>query len=222
MCLHNYTQHSGCGHIGESHTQPWTLCDAAVQRLNSLRGPNSPPLSPAAMTYAPPKRTSSTRRFFSLSRSNTAASRRTTSGLTGTSRDSTTSHGSYTQALTAAVNYATLPDHQLAAVKCAQPIKSTHVSREMDVCKTCKRWIDDMRSMLSRYDKTGSIRGTSAFERFLKGEEDCAEDDLTVPLEDCAGARQAIIMGHSENGLMMDARGLEELERELNEKRGFY
>jgi hypothetical protein len=133
------------------------------------------------------------------------------------------SHGSYTPALSAALNYATLPDHQLVAVKCEQSIKSTHVSREMDVCKTCKRWIDDMRSMLVRYDKTGSIRGTGAFEKFLKGEEDSAEDDLTVPLDDCVGARQAIIMGHSENGLMIDgAGGLEALERELNEKRGFY
>jgi hypothetical protein len=182
----------------------------------------SPPLSPATPTYAPPKRTSSTRRFFSLSRSNTAVSRRTLSGGAGTPRDSLQSHGSYSPALSATLDYATLPDHQLLAVKCAHPVKSTHVSREMDVCKTCRRWIDDMRYMLGRYDKTGNIRGTGAFERFLKGEEDCGEEDVTVALEDCGGARQAIVMGRAEGGLGMEGKGLEELERELNEKRGFY
>lgn len=61
-----------------------------------------------------------------------------------------------------------------------------------------------MRGMLARYDKTGSIRGTAAFEAFLKwrgeggGEE---EGDLTVPLDDSVdgvalGAREAIILGH--------------------------
>ncbi|KAF2027654.1 hypothetical protein EK21DRAFT_91307 [Setomelanomma holmii] len=236
MCFHNYTQHNGCGHIGESHTHPWTLCNAALQRLNDLRGPNSPPLSPPVATFQPPKRTSSTRRFFSLShalsRSNTTAStssRRTASGPPGTPRDSTSSHGSYTPAMASmALNYATLPDHQLVAVRCTNSTRRTHVSREMDVCKVCKRWVDDMRSMLGRYDKTGSIRGTAAFEKFLKSEGDGAgvgDDDLTVPLDDGvdgvrSGARQAIVMGLPESAF--GEGGLEALEREMNERRGFY
>ncbi|KAF2828995.1 hypothetical protein CC86DRAFT_368139 [Ophiobolus disseminans] len=233
MCFQNYTQHNGCGHIGESHTHPWTLCDKALQRLNDLRSPMSPPLSSPNATFAPPKRASSTRRFFSLSntlsRSNTTtsiSSRRTTSQPPGTPRDSTSSYGSYTPA--AALDYATLPDHQLLAVRCINPTKRTHVSREMDVCKTCKRWLDDIRSMLGRYDKTGSIRGTGAFEKFLKDEGDAGgerDDDFTVPLDDCVdgvrlGARQAILLGHAEDGVSMDG-GLEALERELNERRGY-
>ncbi|KAH7395302.1 hypothetical protein DE146DRAFT_659740 [Phaeosphaeria sp. MPI-PUGE-AT-0046c] len=229
MCLHNYTTHNGCGHVAESHTRPWTLCDAAMHRLNGLRGPNSPPMSPPISSFAPPKRTSSTRRFFSLSRSNTSASRRTISGPPGpvTPRDSMSSGGSYIATLT--LDYATLPDHQLNAVRCTQPMKSTHVSREMDVCKTCKRGLNDMRSMLARYDKTGSVKGTSAFDKFLKSEGDAGgegEEDVTVPLDDCAGgvalgARQAIIMGHPESAIN-GSMGLEALEREMNERRGFY
>jgi hypothetical protein len=127
------------------------------------------------------------------------------------------------------LDYATLPDHQLVAVRCTNPTKRTHVSREMDVCKTCRRWLDDMRSMLGRYDKTGSIRGTGAFEKFLKGEGDGGgerEDDLTIPLDDSKdgvnlGARQAIVLGHAEDGFAM-VGGLEALEREMNERRGFY
>jgi hypothetical protein len=74
----------------------------------------------------------------------------------------------------------------------------------MNVCKECKRWIGDMRSMIERYDKTGSIRGTAAFEAFLRwqGEGGGERDgDLTVPLDDSVdgvvlGAREAIVLGH--------------------------
>jgi hypothetical protein len=87
-----------------------------------------------------------------------------------------------------------------------------------------------MRSMLGRYDKTGSIRGTSAFEKFLKVEGDAGgerEDDLTVPLDDSVdgvrlGARQAIILGYPESAMNNGEGGLEALEREMNERRGFY
>jgi hypothetical protein len=125
-----------------------------------------------------------------------------------------------------ALDYATLPDHQLLSVRCVNPIKRTHVSREMDVCKSCKRGIDDMRSMLGRYDKTGCIKGTGAFEKFLKCVADGVEDDLTVPLDDSVdgvqlGARQAIVMGYPENAI--GGKGsLEAMGRELNERRGFY
>jgi hypothetical protein len=226
MCLHNYTQHNGCGHVAPSHTHPWTLCDGAVNRLNELRGPMTPPLSPQVMSAAPPKRSSSTRRFFSrsLSRSNTSASRRTIQGVP----TPVSSNGSYTLA---PIDCATLPDHQLVAVRCAQPEKSTRVSREMDVCKTCKEWLENMRSMIVRYDKTGSVRGTGAFEKFLKREGDAGgerDDDMTVPLDEFApgyslGARprQAIIMGHPAGGLD-GSGGLLALEKEMNARRGFH
>jgi hypothetical protein len=127
------------------------------------------------------------------------------------------------------LDYATLPDHQLAAVKCAEPEKRTHVSREMNVCKSCQRGIADMRSMLQRYDKTGSVKGTAAFDRFLKTEGDGggeSEVDMTIPLDDSVngvqmGARQAIVMGYPE-GVLGAGGGLEALEREMNERRGFY
>jgi hypothetical protein len=235
MCFHNFTSHNGCGHVGESHTQPWTLCDDAIARLNAYRGPGSPPISPAAVSYAPPKRSGSTRRFFSLSRSSTTASHQRTISetLPALSRDSTSSSGSYTPAPASAVqgvalNYASLPDHQLFAVKCEKPIKSTHVSREMDVCKTCKRALADMRSMLARYDQTGSIRGTAAFEQFLKDLGDGGgerNDDMTIPLDDCdggaMGARQAIIMGYP-SGELDNGGGLEAIVRRMNAERGFY
>jgi hypothetical protein len=102
------------------------------------------------------------------------------------------------------LDYSTLPDHQLNAAKCSNPTKKTQISRDMNVCKECKRWIGDMRSMIERYDKTGSIRGTAAFEAFLRwqGEGGGERDgDLTVPLDDSVdgvvlGAREAIVLGH--------------------------
>ena len=87
-----------------------------------------------------------------------------------------------------------------------------------------------MRSMVIRYDKTGSIRGTSAFEKFLKPEGNSLgeqEDDVTIPLDDrddrghVLGARQAIVMGHPA-GMLDGDGGLLALEKELNAQKGFY
>ena len=57
----------------------------------------------------------------------------------------------------------------------------------------------------SRYDKTGSIRGTAAFETFLRFSDDrnyTADGDVTVPVRDSiagghTGAMQAIVLGHA-------------------------
>jgi hypothetical protein len=77
--------------------------------------------------------------------------------------------------------------------------------------------------MIQTYDKTGSIRGTTAFEKFLKWEGEGGgerEGDLTVPLNDdddagFFGARQAIILGHPESALNAEGpKGLGTLERE--------
>jgi hypothetical protein len=93
----------------------------------------------------------------------------------------------------------------------------------MKVCKLCQKNVDDMRSMLARYDKTGNIRGTIAFEKFLKWEGEGAGDgegDLTVPVEDdepgaIYGARQAIIMGVPESAMNASGpKGLGTMERE--------
>ena len=93
----------------------------------------------------------------------------------------------------------------------------------MVVCKGCAREIGHMRNMIRTYDKTGSIRGTIAFEKFLKWEGEGGgerEGDLTVPLNDdddggVFGARQAIILGHPESSLNAEGpRGLGTLERE--------
>lgn len=98
----------------------------------------------------------------------------------------------------------------------------------MQICKTCKRWVEDMRDMIARYDKTGSVKGNRAFDKFLLNEGDgtgTKDDDVTIPLDDDIagmplGARQAIVMGYSENA--MGEGGLEALERELNRQKGFY
>lgn len=80
-----------------------------------------------------------------------------------------------------------------------------------------------MRHMIERYDKTGSIRGMGAFEKFLKFEGEGGgerEGDLTVPVPldngDEGGpfvARQAIILGHPESAMNAEGpRGLGTLE----------
>jgi hypothetical protein len=219
MCHHNFVQHNGCGHIGESHSAPWTLCASALARLSALRGPNSPPLSPAA--GAPPKRTPSTRRFLSLSRtlSRSASGAGARPVQVASSRSSMMSGAGsvgeeYFGAPEMEIDTASVPAHQVQAVKCAAPTKRTRVSSEMKVCKECARWIADMRSLVQRFDKTGSVKGTAAFEAFLKGRgEGGGEDagDLTVPVDEdeggVFGARQAIILGHPEEAIGMP-RGL--------------
>lgn len=76
--------------------------------------------------------------------------------------------------------------------------------------------------MLERYDKTGSVRGTIAFDKFLKWEGQGGgerEGDLTVPLDDgddgnIYGARQAIILGHPESKMNAEGpRGLGTMHR---------
>ncbi|ORY19034.1 hypothetical protein BCR34DRAFT_553164 [Clohesyomyces aquaticus] len=180
MCYHNYTRHTGCGHLGESHAQPWTLCPAAEQRLLDLRGPMSPPpTSSMAPPPLPPKRTSTNtssasgsklhKRIASFSASitrtaSTSSDRRAISGPAG-SRTSTSSFNSPSLGFGIA-------DHELGIVLCKSDtvIRRTQISQgmQMDVCKECGKWIREMRFMLDRFERTGSVMGTSAFEEFLK------------------------------------------------------
>lgn len=173
MCYHNYTQHNGCGHIGEMHNTPWTLCSAAQKRLSDLRGPMSPPLFPAAapaQNAMPSRKPSKLGKILSagLSRSATSSSSgtyRTVSGASSISRTSTSS-----TIATPVEGTAGIPDHQLEAVKCTgyDVQTRTNVSSEMEVCKECQKWIREMRFLIERYDKTGSVKGTTAYEEFLK------------------------------------------------------
>jgi hypothetical protein len=200
MCHHNFVQHNGCGHIGEAHTEPWTLCSTAVARLDTVRSPFAQPLSPPSSP--PPKRTASTRRFLSLSRTLSRSS--THPSAPGSPRSSM--GGDYFSAVAPPIDYSSIPEHQIAAARCEAPTKRTRISSEMNVCKECLRGIADMRSLVQRYDKTGCVKGTAAFEEFLKWRGEGlgdAEGDLTVPVEDSIygvplGAREAIILGHPE------------------------
>ncbi|KAF2437237.1 hypothetical protein P171DRAFT_459306 [Karstenula rhodostoma CBS 690.94] len=226
MCYANFTQHSGCGHIGGSSTRPLTLCDDAIQRLYSLRGPNSPPISSPTQQntfFPPPRRSASKRRFFSLSqtlsRTSSIASRSSRSSA-GTGVDgrpaprSAAASFSPSTTVAADIDYASLPVHQLNAVKCREPIRRSQVASDMDVCPECKKALVDMRSMLERYDKSGSIRGTTAFEQFLRFGDDrnyTADGDVTIPVRDSVagehGAMQAIVLGHASESPNLRERG---------------
>lgn len=39
---------------------------------------------------------------------------------------------------------------------------------KMSICKTCAKAVSDMRFMIEIFDKKGSIKGTSAFDEFLR------------------------------------------------------
>ncbi|KAF2277299.1 uncharacterized protein EI97DRAFT_466191 [Westerdykella ornata] len=184
MCYHNYTQHNGCGHIGERHSSPWKLCAEAERRLVELRGPSaimSPPLDRANSTpffsqSRNPGKLSKRFASFSLSRSGTTASsssatRRALSGPVSPVSSSRTSTSSRFSSLGEnVVSGHGIPDHQFEAVRCkgdAVEVRTT-VTSDMEVCKECKIWIGEMRFMIERYEKTGTIKGTMAFEEFLK------------------------------------------------------
>lgn len=49
----------------------------------------------------------------------------------------------------------------------------------MRVCNECEKWIREMKFMVERWEKTGSIKGFRAFEEFLKDRSSgVAERDL--------------------------------------------
>lgn len=55
-------------------------------------------------------------------------------------------------------------------------VRRTLVTPEMEVCKECMHWIEQMRFLIERYKKTGSVKGMAAYEEFLK-----PRGPLTVP-----------------------------------------
>lgn len=161
MCYANYTQHSGCSHIALSASQPLTLCDAAINRLYSLRGPSSPPITPNAQPFtAPPKRSASRRRFFSLSgtlsrsASSASRSRNANEGL-GRTRSVRSTAGSFTPSTTLveSVDVGGLPEHEVRAVRCGEVVRRSVVAGEMSVCEGCRGAVEAMRSMVERWVK---------------------------------------------------------------------
>lgn len=154
MCYANFTQHSGCGHLGPSTTAPLTLCDAALSRLHALRGPNSPPLTPASPApLAPPKRSASKRRFLSLSQTLSRSSS-SASGAPARAASVRSTAASFSPSTTVPVDidYAALPAHQVGAVRCgeADTVRRSKVAGEMDVCEGCRGAMGEMRRMLER------------------------------------------------------------------------
>jgi hypothetical protein len=124
-----------------------------------LRGPTASSNSPVASNIAASSKQSRFRKrdifSASLTRSNTA----------GTHEVKVTGSGD-------------IPGHEFETVKCKAPDvhRRTTVSSQMEVCKECQKWIREMRFLVQRYDKTGCVKGTRAFEEFLRFG---AEEDIS-------------------------------------------
>ncbi|KAF2248970.1 hypothetical protein BU26DRAFT_309303 [Trematosphaeria pertusa] len=183
MCWHNYTQHSGCGHIGECYGHnKFQPCDAAWQRLAAQRGPSSPPPIPQHITFPlgpPPKPASKgsliKRPFRSMSnsvkRSPTTASTtstRSASNPTESIPRSSTSSFSATGGLVWGMS-----DHEWEMYQCTPLTERVIVSSgKSTLCPECKKWVDEMRDMLFRLEKSNSVMGTAAFREFLRDREE--------------------------------------------------
>lgn len=53
---------------------------------------------------------------------------------------------------------------------CEEPEKRTRVvsGGKIKICEICRKSVEDMRFMIERFEKTGSVKGTRAFEEFLR------------------------------------------------------
>lgn len=56
----------------------------------------------------------------------------------------------------------------LNAAQCPILEERQIANSDMDVCADCKRSVEDMRFLVARYDRSGSVKGCTAFDRFLK------------------------------------------------------
>ncbi|KAF2709063.1 hypothetical protein K504DRAFT_468271 [Pleomassaria siparia CBS 279.74] len=182
MCWLNYSQHMGCGHYGPPATNAYSLCVVGQKALLDRRGPSSPPLMSPSSAPAPPplKRSSTLGRFFesSVKRSaSTTTARRAVSGPSGGTSASRLSMETSTvrfglDVTPGSQRNATITDAELKAVLCKgeELKKRARVwnGDEINICIKCKETISDMRFMIERLDKTGSIKGTKAFTDFLQ------------------------------------------------------
>ena len=64
-----------------------------------------------------------------------------------------------------------IPDYQWKGVLCTEVVDRTRVRSggAVTICDICAKAVTDMRFMIKRFDATGSVKGTSAFEEFLMG-----------------------------------------------------
>ncbi|KAF2650573.1 hypothetical protein K491DRAFT_697143 [Lophiostoma macrostomum CBS 122681] len=186
MCWHNLTQHSGCGHIGEAHHEPWTLCPQALERLEANRGPSSPPFIPPQIQPAPPTRLPTTSKTRKLTRTISDAVRSNPKrGAEPRSVSGPNISRSSTSSMPTISSYRDLPDHVLERVKCTgseinerTQVDASAGGKRMNVCKDCKASIKDMCAMLDMYNKNGSIKGTAAFRKFLQNSVGDVEKDV--------------------------------------------
>jgi hypothetical protein len=63
-----------------------------------------------------------------------------------------------------------ITDHEMKEILCEEPERRMRVGSggEMQICTVCRKSIEDMRFMIERFEKSGSIRGTTAFDEFLR------------------------------------------------------
>jgi hypothetical protein len=160
MYHHNFTQHVGCGHISETHLQPWTLCTDAEKRLSERLGQAMQPSPPQGSTYVQRNASSS---------SSGLRQRLKVRLLLSPTSNTPSSYASPTSTPSLASLHG-LPMHEIQAITCMKSVQRTHTSAgaKMDVCGECKVWMSAMWSMLERYDKTGCIKGTRAYDEFLR------------------------------------------------------
>ena len=144
MCKHFSTQHSGCGHLGELHVNPWELCPDAQQRLKQLHVPSWAPAPP-------PQRRGTLSRTFSRKGS--------------ISTKPKPSQPSYSDVPPRVFEQARCQGHTV--IEQTRVVESTGKNK-MDVCKACKEAIREMSKMIDQYHKSGSVKGTKAFRDYLQ------------------------------------------------------
>ncbi|KAF2496662.1 hypothetical protein BU16DRAFT_525815 [Lophium mytilinum] len=163
MCYLNITIHNGCGHRAPSVSDPYTLCNEALVRLAEATGniaDSMPPPPPPR-----PKRTSTSisGRFTSLK-----ALGRTSSTSSTISKRSVSD--SVTSPISSSFAWKASPSSAIAA-RCETPEVRERVNSGMDVCEECRRWVEEMRFLVKRYDQSGSVKGCKAFDEFLRDRE---------------------------------------------------
>jgi len=161
MCYINITIHNGCGHRAPSTSDPYTLCDAALARLAAATGnsADSLPMPPPPPPKSKRMSTNSGRfsSFKALGRTSSTSSMLSKRSVS----DSVTSPTSSSFAWKP-------PPHMMIAARCEVPEERERANSGMDVCAECQKWINEMRFLVERYDRTWNVKGCKAFDEFLR------------------------------------------------------